>query len=64
MKIASKLHCQFGYASPEKLKKLIKASNMNDQELLDIIDLVDEKCQVCSKTHSQVWDKFWQLKPL
>ena len=48
-KIANKLHCQFGHASPEKLKKLIKASDVNDQELLDIIDLVDQKCQVCLK---------------
>ena len=43
------MHCQFGHASPEKLKKLIKASNVNDQELLHIIDLVDQKCQVCLK---------------
>ena len=48
-KIANKLHCQFGHASPEKLKKLIKASNINDQKLLDIMDLVDQKCQVCLK---------------
>ena len=48
-KIANKLHCQFGHASPEKLKKLIKASNVNDQEPLDIINLVDQKCQVCLK---------------
>ena len=48
-KIANKLYCQFGHASPEKLKKLIKASNINDQKLLDIIDLVDQKCQVCLK---------------
>ena len=48
-KIANELHCQFGHASPEKLKKLIKASNVNDQKLLYIIDLVDQKCQVCLK---------------
>ena len=48
-KIANNVHCQFGHASPEKLKKLIKASNVNDQGLLDIIDLVDQKCQVCLK---------------
>ena len=35
-KTANKLHCQFGHGSPEKLKKLIKASDVNDQELLDI----------------------------
>ena len=42
LKIANKLHCLFGHASPENLRKLIKASNINDQELLDIIDLVDQ----------------------
>ena len=47
LKIANKLHCHFGHASPKKMKKLIKASNMNDEELLDVIDLVDQKCQVC-----------------
>ena len=47
--IANKLHCQFGHASPEKLKKLTKASDINDQELLDIIDLVDQLWQVCLK---------------
>ena len=44
--IANKLHCQFDHASPEKLKKLIKASIVNDQELLDIADLVDQKTQI------------------
>ena len=48
-RIANKLHCQFGHGSPEKLKKLIKASNVNDQEVLDTIDLVNQKCQVCLK---------------
>ena len=41
LKVANKLHSQFGHASPEKLKKLIKASNTNDQELLDSIELLD-----------------------
>ena len=48
-KIANQLHCQFGHASPEKLKNLIKVSHVNDQELLDIIYLVDQKCQVYLK---------------
>ena len=48
-KIANKLHFQFGHAGPEKLKELIKASNVNDQEQLDIIDLVDQKFQVYLK---------------
>ena len=47
LKVANKLHCQFGHASPEKLKNLIKASNIHDQELLSSIDLVDQNCQVC-----------------
>ena len=33
-KIANELHCQFGHASPEKLKKLIKVSNVNDQNYI------------------------------
>ena len=49
LKLANKLHCQLGHTSPENLKKLIKASNINEQELLDIIDLVDQNCQVCLK---------------
>ena len=49
LKLANKLHCQLGHTSPENLKKLIKASNINDQELLDITDLVDQNCQVCLK---------------
>ena len=49
LKIANKLHCQFGHASPEKLWKLIKVSNVSDQELLDITDSVDQKFQVCLK---------------
>ena len=29
LKIANKLYCRFGHVSPEKLKKLIKISNIN-----------------------------------
>ena len=47
--IANKLHRQFGHSTSEKLKKLIKSSNIDDRELLEIIDTIDNKCQVCMK---------------
>ena len=46
-KTANTVDCHFVHANPEKMKKLIKASNISDQELLDIIDIVAIKCQVC-----------------
>ena len=44
--MANKLHCQFGHSTSEKFKKLIKSSNIDDRELLEIIDIIDNKCQV------------------
>ena len=49
VKIANKLHSQFGHATAEKLKKLLKSANISDKELLDIIDVVDKECKVCLK---------------
>ena len=43
------MHRQFGHSTSEKLKKLIKSSNIDDRELLEIIDTIDNKCQVCMK---------------
>ena len=34
LKIAKKLHCQFGHASAQKLQKLVKSSSIKDVELL------------------------------
>ena len=45
----NKLHCQFGHSTSEKFKKLIKSSNIDDRELLEIIYTLDNKCQVCIK---------------
>ena len=47
--IANKLHRQFRHSTSEKLKKLIKSSNIDDRELLEIIDTIDNKCQICMK---------------
>ena len=43
------MHRQFGHSTSEKLKKLTKSSNIDDKELLEIIDTIDNKCQVCMK---------------
>ena len=47
-KIAKKLHCQFGRFSTEKLKKLLKSTNITwDQELNREIDTVKRICDIC-----------------
>ena len=47
-KIAKKLHCQFGCFSTEKLKKLLKSTNITwDQELNREIDTVKRICDIC-----------------
>lgn len=43
------MHCQFVDAIPEKTKTLIKASDINDLELLNILYLVEQNCHVCLK---------------
>ena len=45
----NKLHCQFGHSTSEKFKKLIRSSNIDARELLEIIYTLDNKCQVCMK---------------
>ena len=35
--VARKLHCQFGHASASKLQKIVKASSINDDELLKLL---------------------------
>ena len=48
-KIAWKLHKQFCHCSADKLKRLIKASEIwkEDVELLNAVDKVTENCQIC-----------------
>ena len=47
--IASKLHRKFGHSTLQKLKKVLKSSNADDRELLEIIVTIDNKYQVCMK---------------
>ena len=35
--VARKLHCQFGHVSASKLQKIVKASSINDDELLKLL---------------------------
>ena len=56
--IAEKLHKQFGQASTNKTLKLIKLPGIVDQELVDLINEIGEKCTVCLKY------KKVQLKPV
>ena len=48
-KIVLKLHKQFCHCSADKLKRLIKASEIwkEDVEILNAVDKVKENCQIC-----------------
>ena len=45
----NKLHRHSRRSASEKFKKLIKSSNIDDRELLEIIDTIDNKCHICIK---------------
>ena len=47
--IAEKSHKQFGYASSNKILKLIKLSVIVDKEVFDLVNEIGEKCTVCLK---------------
>ena len=49
-KIVKKLHCQFGYFSSEKLKKLLQSANIHDKELIEEISNIVELCDICLKS--------------
>ena len=49
LKIAKKLHCQFGHASAQKLQKLVKSSSVKDVELLHLFDEIEKKCEISIK---------------
>ena len=50
LKIAKKLHYQFGHASAQKLQKLVKSSSIKDVELLHLFDKIEKKkCEICIK---------------
>ena len=42
IKIAKRLHCQFGHASVQKLQKLVKVSSIKDDELLNLLDVIEK----------------------
>ena len=44
-----KIQRQFGHASSENIKRLIKNAGMIDQEFFKIIDEVIQGCNVCLK---------------
>ena len=46
-KIAKTLHWQFGHASAQKLQKLVKSSNIKDDELLNLLDAIEKNCEIC-----------------
>ena len=43
------MHRQFEHSTSQKLKELIKSSNIDDRELLEIIDTIYDKFHVCMK---------------
>ena len=47
LKIAKKLHCQFGHASAQKSQKLVKSSSIKDVNLL--FDEIEKKSEICIK---------------
>ena len=47
--IAKKLHTQFGHPSCEKLKKLVKNSGMETEELVKAIEEISLNCDICKK---------------
>ena len=42
-----KLHRQFGHASEQKLKDLLKKANVQDKEIYDALDKIISKCELC-----------------
>ena len=45
-----KIHRQFGHASSEKIKRLIKNARVTDQEFFEITDEVIQGCDFCLET--------------
>ena len=44
-----KINRQFGHASSENIKRLIKNAGETDQEFLELVDEVIQGCDVCLK---------------
>ena len=43
------MHCQFSNPASTKLKGLLTDGNVIDKELYEIIDHLDENCEICEK---------------
>ena len=48
-KIAEKLHRQFSHAKSEKLKVLLRDTEVMDKDLEDLLDRSDDSCSICKK---------------
>lgn len=48
-KKVQKLHRQFAHPAPERLKKLVRDSGVRDKKIMDMIDEVSTKCDVCRR---------------
>lgn len=44
-----KLHKQFAHPHPKRLKKLISDSGVTDKNVMDIVQEVTDKCEICRK---------------
>ena len=48
LKVATKLHKQFGHADSSRLVELIKDAGTDDEDLTHCIESVEEKCSTCN----------------
>ena len=44
-----KLHKQFAHPHPNRLKKLIRDSGVHDQCIMDLVQEISERCDICKK---------------
>ena len=44
-----KIHRQFGYASSDNMKPLLKQAYLLDNDILSLIDEVDDTCKTCKQ---------------
>ena len=48
-RIAEKLHRQFSHAKSDKLKVLLRDTEVMDKSLKDLLDRLDDSCSICKK---------------
>ena len=46
-KKAKKLNSQFGLSFSEQLKKLLQSANVHNKELIEEINNIEERCDLC-----------------